>query len=97
MKLNFVRTLRTASSERFVLHGESGKDTAALDLHYFPDKRVSATLVILDQRAIPEQQVPELLRVIDETLLPDVSIEEGKVSFTVVHGTIVGTFMPHPG
>ena len=52
------------------------------------------TLIILDEHVFPESKVPELLKEIDEKLLPDVSMKEGQLSFTVVAGHIVGTFLP---
>jgi len=96
MALHYSRTVRTESSERFLLQSDSGHDAAALELHYLGDHRVVGTLIILDERVFPESKVPELLKEIDEKLLPDVSMEEGQLSFTVVSGHIVGTFFPHP-
>jgi hypothetical protein len=96
MALHYLRTLRTASSERFLLQSDSGHDAAALELHYLGGHRVVGTLIVLDTGVIPESKVPEVLREIDERLLPDVSIEDGKLSFTVVAGHVVGTFFPHP-
>ena len=95
MAISFSRTLRTGSSERFLIQIEPGKDAAALDLHYLTGHRVSGTLIILDAAALPEARIPELLREIDERLLPEASLEEGKISFTVVVGHVVGTFFPH--
>jgi hypothetical protein len=96
MALHYSRTVRTESSERFLLQSDSGHDSAALELHYLGDHRVVGTLIILDERIFPESKVPELLKEIDEKLLPDVSMEEGQLSFTVVSGHVVGTFFPHP-
>ena len=96
MALHYVRTVRTESSERFLIQSDSGQDAAALELHYLGDQRVVGTLIVLDERIFPESKVPDLLKDIDEKLLPDVSIEDGKLSFTVVSGHIVGTFFPHP-
>jgi hypothetical protein len=96
MQWHFSRTLRTGSSERFLIQADSGKDVAALDVHYLSDQRVAGTVIILDQGAITEKQVPELLREIDLKLLPEVSMEDGKVTFTVVVGHVLGTFFPHP-
>jgi hypothetical protein len=96
MALHFSRTVRTESSERFLLQSDSGHDSAALELHYLGNHRVVGTLIILDERVFPESKLPELLKEIDEKLLPDVSMEEGQLSFTVVAGHVVGTFFPHP-
>jgi hypothetical protein len=96
MALHYSRTVRTGSSERFLIQSDAGHDAAALELHYLGDQRVVGTLILLDERTFPESKVPDLLKEIDEKLLPDVSIEDGKLSFTVVAGRIVGTFFPHP-
>jgi hypothetical protein len=89
----FVRTIRTASSERFLLQGAAGEDDAALELHYLPNNRVTGTLILLSSR-VSDADVPNVLKQIDEVLLPDVSIEEGNLSFTVVRGTVTGSYVP---
>jgi hypothetical protein len=94
MSNHYVRTLRTQSSERFLIQTDKDRDVAALDLHYLADNRVVGTLIVLDAAAIPEAKIPEVLRDVDERLLPDASIEDGKVMFTVVVGHVVGTFFP---
>lgn len=96
MPLHYSRTLRTESSERFLIQSDSGHDVAALELHYLSGQRVFGTLIVLDEKVIPKSKIPEVLKDFDEKLLPDVSIEDGKLSFTVVSGHIVGTFHPHP-
>src|ERR1039457_6054669 len=93
MEFQIVRVLRTASSERFVLH-QSGKDFPGLDLHYLAGGAVAGTLTLFEGSGVDEKQVPDLLKKIDETLLPEVSIEEGMLSFTDVCGRVVGSFMP---
>ena len=96
MPLHYVRTLRTESSERYLLQSEAGHDAAALELHYLGGNKIAGTLIILDEHAIPESKVPEVLKDFDSSLLPDVSVEEGNLAFTVVSGHIVGTFHPRP-
>lgn len=86
-----IRTIRTMSSERFLLQFEAGKDGAALDLHYFDGGRVSGTLVVFDDK-IPDSEIPAILAEIDECLLPDASFDRGNLAFTVVRGRIEGTF-----
>ncbi len=95
MAWQYLRTLRTESSERFLIQVD-GRDVAALELHYLSGQRVVGTLIILDEREIPESKVPDVLKDIDERLLPDASIEDGKLSYTVVSGHVVGHFFPHP-
>lgn len=92
MIAKFVRLLRTASSERFLVQTAAGKDTAALDIHYVADGRVAGTLCLFEDSGIAESQIPELLEQIDEALLPDVSFKDRNLSFTVVLGRVVGSF-----
>lgn len=94
MKVTFIRTLRTPYSERFLIQLSDGKDSAAIDLHYLKDGSVAGTLFLLEGGGIAEDMVPDLLRHIDEVLLPEVSFQEHNLSFTVVHGRVVGNFVP---
>ncbi len=96
MGFSFDRTVRTETSERFLVQLEPGKDAVAVDIHYLPGERVAGTVIILDEKSFPEAKVPALLKEIDERLLPGASVEDGKLQFTVVAGRVVGTFFPHP-
>lgn len=91
MQLAFVRTLRTPSSERFLLQHD-GNDFAALDIHYLSDNRVNATLVLFEGSGVGDDQVPELLAQIDDRLLPEVSVRDNSLLFTVVVGRVLGAF-----
>jgi hypothetical protein len=93
MTYRFVRTIRTLSSERFVLQDSAGNDAAALELHYLGDRRVSGTLILLGPNGVPDDQIPDLLKEIDELLLPDVSVQEGNLTFTVVRGSLAGSYV----
>jgi hypothetical protein len=91
MAIDFVRVLRTASSERFLLR--SGQvDVACVDIHYLGDGRVNATLILFDAGGIGEKDIPGLLSQIDEQLLPDVSVADDNLVFTVVVGRVLGAF-----
>jgi len=46
MNLTWKRTLRTASSERFLAQ-RGGNDVAAVDLHYLTNGTVAGTVIIL--------------------------------------------------
>lgn len=92
MRFDIIRTLRTATSERFILQREPGQDAAALELHYLDRGRVSGTLLLLENSGFGDEDLPALLSQLDEILLPDVSIEEGNLTFTVVRGHVLGTF-----
>lgn len=94
MKVNFIRTLRTPYSERFLIQLTEGEDSAAIDLHYLKDGSVAGTLFLFEGGGITENMAPDLLRHIDTVLLPDVSFEEHNLSFTVVHGRVIGNFVP---
>jgi hypothetical protein len=48
MNITWKRTLRTASSERFLAQRE-GRDAAAVDLHYLPDGTVAGTVILLKE------------------------------------------------
>lgn len=91
--LQYVRTLRTASSERYLLQVE-GKDAGAVDLHFLPSGTVAGTVVLLDGGPISDDEVQGLLSHIDETLLPDAAISQDNLFFTVVRGHVVGSYQP---
>lgn len=95
--LSFVRTIRTATSERFLLAINGAEGAAALDLHYLHNNGVAATLCVLDV-GVGDEQITEIIEQIDEVLLPEVSRAEGNLHFTVVRGQAIGDFVPHvPG
>jgi hypothetical protein len=92
--LKFIRTIRTTTSERFLLAINGVEGTAALDLHYLPNGGVAATLCVLDG-GVPDDQIAQIIEQIDEVLLPEVSRAEGNLHFTVVRGHAIGDFVPH--
>ena len=94
MMPHFVRVLRTASSERYMIQPRPNQDAAALDLHYLADGSVAGTLFLFENGGIGDRDVPELLRHIDEVLLPYASREDGSLGFTVVRGHVVGSYAP---
>jgi hypothetical protein len=94
MEFRSTRIVRTPHSERFVLSRPEGGDFAALELHYLPEGTVAGTLILFEEAKIPDDRVPEILKRIDEELLPEVSIEERSLSFTVVVGRVLGSFVP---
>ena len=96
MTVDFIRSLRTPSSERFILK-DAGGDIGALDLHYLRDGTVQATLILIEAAGTPESQVPALLTHIDEVLLPEVSLDDRKLVFTVVMGRVLGAFESQRG
>ena len=89
--INWKRTLRTASSERF-LATRDGKDVAAVDLHYLANGTVSGTVILLKNADWKEDDIPKLLQTLDEDFLPDVDLERGTLTYTVVHGEVLGNF-----
>jgi hypothetical protein len=91
MKLTWKRTLRTASSERFLAQRE-GKDVAAVDLHYLANGTVAGTVILLKDAGWKESDVPTLLGSLDEDFLPDVDLEYGNLNYTVVIGEVLGIF-----
>ena len=92
VKIQFTRALRTSSSERYLLHIDGNGDDAALELHYLDDGTVAGTLIILDKQYAGKDQVATIVEQIDRLLLPSVTIDSGMLSFTVVKGSVIGTF-----
>lgn len=89
--VNWKRTLRTSSSERFLAQRE-GKDAIAVDLHYLANQTVSGSVIVLKDSGITEDDIPKLLSQLDDEFLPDVDLNEGNLVFTVVIGEVVGSF-----
>lgn len=89
--INWKRTLRTASSERF-LATHDGQDAAAVDLHYLANGTVSGTVILLKNAGWKEDYIPKLLQALDEDFLPDVDLERGTLTYTVVMAEVVGNF-----
>ncbi len=89
--INWKRTLRTVSSERF-LAMRDGQDVAAIDLHYLANGTVSGTVILLKNAGWKEDDIPKLLQALDEDFLPDVDLERGTLTYTVVMGEVVGNW-----
>ena len=89
--MSWKRTLRTASSERFLLQRD-GQDAAAVDLHYLANGTVSGTVILLKSAGWTEAEIPKLLKSIDDDFLPDVDLERGTLTYTVVLGELIGVF-----
>ncbi len=94
MAIAFSRALRTASSERFILHEADGREVGAVDLHYCDDGTVSGTVILLEESLAVEETVLHILNAIDDILLPNVSMADNDLAFTVISGKVVGTFEP---
>lgn len=91
--IKYARTVRTPSSERFLLQVE-GKDAGAVDLHFLPSGAVAGTVILLDGSPISDEEVQGLLTHIDENLLPDAALTAHNLFFTVVRGRVIGSFQP---
>lgn len=96
MTLQWKRTLRTSSSERF-LATRDGKDAAAVDLHYLANGTVAGTVILLRDAGWQETEIPALLQSLDEEFLPDVDLEHGTLTYTVVRGEVLGNFEASTG
>ena len=91
MKIDWKRTLRTGSSERFLAQRD-GKDVAAVDLHYLVNGTVAGTVILLKDAGWREEEIPTLLASLDDDFLPDVDLERGTLNYTVVIGELVGNW-----
>ena len=89
--ITWKRTLRTASSERFLAQRE-GRDVAAVDLHYLASGTVAVTVILLRDAGRNESDVPALLGSLDEDFLPDVDLDHGNLNYTVVLGEVLGNY-----
>ena len=89
--INWKRTLRTPSSERFLAFRD-GKEVAAVDLHYLPGGTASGTVILLKSAAWKEADIQPLLSSLDEDFLPDVDLAHGTLTYTVVSGEILGNY-----
>ena len=94
MNMEFIRTLRTPHSERYLLTRHKSQDVGAMDVHYRQDGTAAATLILFQEANVPDSEVPGILKSIDEMLFPDISIGEKNLFFTVVRGSVLGTFLP---
>ena len=92
MNVRFTRAIRTASSERYLVHIDGDGDDAVLELHYQNDGTAAGTLIVLDKQYAAKDAVAEILQEADRMLLPNVSLDQGNVVFTVVKGTVIGEF-----
>jgi len=88
MSLTWKRTLRTASSERF-LPQRGGDDVAAVDLHYLANGTIAGTVIILKSSGLDESNIQLLLSSLDDEFLPDVDLEHGNLTYTVVLGEVL--------
>jgi hypothetical protein len=91
MNIIWKRTLRTASSERFLAQKDGG-DAAAVDLHYLPNGTVAGTVILLKDADLTEVDVPALLGSLDEDFLSDVDLDHGNLNYTVVIGEVLGNY-----
>jgi hypothetical protein len=91
MNLTWKRTLRTASSERF-LALRNGADAAAVDLHYLVNGTVAGTVILLKGSGLDESNIQQLLSSLDDEFLPDVDLDHGNLSYTVVIGEVLGNW-----
>ncbi len=85
------RTLRTASSERF-LAVDGPRDLASCDLHYLPGGTVAGTVIVLTDSGLADSDIPRLLQSLDDDMLPGAELADGTVLFTVVRGSVLGSF-----
>lgn len=91
MNLTWKRTLRTASSERF-LALRNGADAAAVDLHYLANGTVAGTVILLKGSGLDESNIQQLLSSFDDEFLPDVDLDHGNLTYTVVTGEVLGNW-----
>ena len=92
MRVRFTRAIRTASSERYLIHIDGEGDDAVLELHYLDGGTVAGTLIVLDKKYASKEAVADILQEADRLLLPTASLDSGNLVFTVVKGSVIGEF-----
>jgi len=85
------RTLRTASSERFLAFRDT-VEVAAVDLHYLANGTVAGTVILLKSANLKEANIQPLLASLDEDFLPDVDLAHGTLTYTVVIAELLGNY-----
>jgi hypothetical protein len=97
MNLTWKRTLRTASSERFLAQRD-GVDLAAVDLHHLGNSSVAGTVILLNGSGLDDPaSIQALLASLDEDFLPDVDLNHGNLTYTLVRGEVLGNWEAHLG
>lgn len=91
-QLNFTRTIRTSSSEQFLVQNDEGADVAVADIHFAETGSVSVTLTILGEVPHNKHDAQILVEAIDRQLLPMASLDDKNLVFNVVAGKFVGVF-----
>lgn len=91
MNLTWKRTLRTASSERFLAQ-RGVVDVAAVDLHYLANGSVAGTVILLKGFGLDEANIHGLLASLDDDFLPEVDLKHGNLTYTVVLGEVLGNW-----
>jgi len=92
MQVRFTRAIRTATSERYLIHIDGQGDDAVLELHYLDNGTVAGTLIVLDKQYASKEATALILQEADRLLLPTASLDSGNLVFTVVKGTVIGEF-----
>ena len=95
MKIQWKRTVRTNTSERF-LGLDNGVEVAAADIHYLSNGQVAGTMILLEHAA-PNGEwnnaaILDVLRSLDDGYLPDVDVDAGNLNYTVVVAKVLGNY-----
>jgi hypothetical protein len=86
--VRWKRSIRTASSERFVaLRGQRAVATA--DLHHLEDGRVVGMIVFDESAGSSDEQIADVVAALNEDLLPGISVAKGTLMLTTVVGRLV--------
>jgi len=85
------RTLQNGSSERF-LAVDGSRDLASCDLHYLPGGAAAGTVIILADSGLTDSDIAPLLQSLDDDMLPGAELADGTALFTVVRGSVLGSF-----
>lgn len=91
-KFQFTRTVRSATSEQFLIHNNDDCDIAVADIHFTEIGTVVVTLTILGDWLATDSAAQELVEAIDCQLLPMANLNDKNLVFNVVRGKLIGVF-----
>ena len=92
MRFSFERTVRTPTSEQWVIYPQEGGDEpiGSFDMHVLPGDIVHATLVLT--RDMDEEMRDQIVQHLDDDVVNMADVDKGNLFISVYEGHEVGHF-----